>query len=235
MNGDVRQLPTLEITPHQTLVFLVRHAETDWNKERRFQGHLDVPLSSIGIEQAEALANWFTAIGLPIAALYTSDLSRAAQTAHAIANSIGVSPVLAPALREIHCGVWQGLLASELETRYPEQVNHWRTTVNTCAMEGGESLLEVQTRIYQFYREAAAAHPGQAIVLVTHGAALSALVAAITGADLGEFWRERRLRHDNTGVTVVLQDENSANGQVLHSNLIQHLNSVNAVRNGTVK
>ncbi len=232
MTGDVQNLRKLDLGPDQTLVFLIRHAQTGWNKEQRFQGHLDIPLSSTGIEQAAALRDWLSRLDIPFAAVYTSDLARAAQTANAVCKSTGLSPILAPALREIHCGEWQGLLASELEAQYPEQINHWRTIVDSCAMKGGESLLDVQTRVSRFYRESVEAHGGQAIILVTHGAALSALVAAIMDTDLGEFWRERRLRHDNTGVTVVLQDRKSVVGRILHSNLIQHLGSLKPLPDG---
>ena len=232
MESDHSGLREIRVAPHQTLVFLVRHAETEWNKEQRFQGHLDVSLSSVGRRQAEALGAWLGNLGLPFAALYTSDLGRALQTAEAVGIATGLSPVAVPALREIHCGEWQGLLASEIATLYPEQLNAWRTVVDSCAMPGGESLIEVQARIYDFYQEATLRHAGQAIILVTHGAALSALVAAITKADLGELWRERRLRHGNTGVSVVLQDLNRSEGRLLLSNSVQHLESLTAMSDG---
>lgn len=222
----------LTVAPYQSLVFLVRHAETEWNKEQRFQGHLNVPLSSVGCRQAEALGDWLGSLALPFAALYISDLGRAVQTAQAVGISTGLSPVAEPALREIHCGEWQGMLASEIATRYPEQLNAWRTVVDSYAMPGGESLVEVQARIYHFYTEAASRHAGQVIILVTHGAALTALVAAITKADLGESWRERRLRYDNTCVSVVLQDLNRSEGQLLLSNSVQHLERLTAVSDG---
>jgi len=225
-------LAEITVAPHHTLVFLVRHAETEWNKEERFQGHVNVPLSSVGRRQAESLGDWLGSLALPFAALYTSDLGRALQTSEAIGISIGLSPVAEPAMREIHCGEWQGLLASEIADRHPEDLNAWRTVVDSCAMPGGESLVEVQARIYDFYQEAATRHAGQVIILVTHGAALTALVTAIIKADLGELGRERRLRHDNTGVSVVLQDLNLSEGRLLLSNSVQHLESRTALSNG---
>ena len=221
-------LLNLKVSGDQTLVFLVRHGETGWNRERRIQGQLDVPLAVTGLEQAAALGDWFGRLGVPIAAVYTSDLERAKQTADALAKGLDRSPVPAHALREIHCGDWQGLLASDIEAAYPEEVQLWRSIVDKCAMVGGESLRAVQERMFAFYNEVVEKHTGQAIILVTHGAALSALVAAISGVELEKYWRERRLRHDNTGVTIVLQDRHSYIGQILHTNLVGHLERTEA-------
>src|SRR5215210_3952847 len=91
-------------TEAKTLVYLVRHGLTAWNVEKRFQGHLDVPLSEEGLGQAEAVGRWLAGQSAFFTALYSSDLARASQTAQVIGRHLYLEPRLAPSLREIHCG-----------------------------------------------------------------------------------------------------------------------------------
>ena len=99
-------------------LYLVRHGETHSNRERRFQGQLDVPLSPAGHEQAVALGRWLADRPARFDALYSSDLRRAAQTAETVGAHLGLTPILTPALREIDCGEWQGLTGAEIEARF---------------------------------------------------------------------------------------------------------------------
>src|SRR5438094_8620698 len=103
-----------EETRDQTLVYLVRYGLTGWNAERRFQGHLDVPLCDEGLEQVGAVASWLARQPVHFAALYTSDLARAMQSAQAIGEPLGLAPTPAPAPREIHGGERQGVAAQEV-------------------------------------------------------------------------------------------------------------------------
>ena len=109
---------------HSTTVYLVRHGHTDWNGEHRIQGHLQVPLNAAGEQQAEAVAQWLRSQPLAFSAVYTSDLMRAAATAHVIARTLGLEAVPRPELREIFCGRWQGMTLQEVEAEYPAQVAH---------------------------------------------------------------------------------------------------------------
>src|SRR5438874_12863025 len=88
-------------SPVETIIYLVRHGLTEWNRERRFQGHLDVPLSVEGRAQAHRLAAWLARQPVSFTALYSSDLARAAETATTIGHTLGLHPRLSPALREI--------------------------------------------------------------------------------------------------------------------------------------
>src|SRR5216110_2190911 len=94
----------------RTLVYLVRHGETTWNVERRFQGQLDVELSKTGLRQAEAVARWLAAQPVRFAAIYSSDLQRASRTALSIGAKLGLEPRRDPSLRELNVGEWQGLV-----------------------------------------------------------------------------------------------------------------------------
>ena len=209
--------------PQETLVYLVRHGETNWNRERRFQGHLDVPLSTQGRRQAEAVATWLSQQPVSFSAVYSSDLERAAQTAQAIGERLGLTPIYAQELREIHCGDWDGLLVEEIENRYPGKLDEWREIVDRCPMPGGESLAEVQRRIFGFYERMIRQHTGGAIVIVSHRAALSALQAAMHGWDLAEAWRSRRARMGNTGVTVVIRNNATGEHRTILSDSAEHL------------
>jgi broad specificity phosphatase PhoE len=212
-----------EIAPTETLVYLVRHGETAWNAERRFQGQLDVELSAKGIEQAQAVAEWLASQDVNFSALYTSDLQRAAQTAEIIGNRLALEPQWEVALREINAGEWQGMLATEVEQRYPGQLAQWDREVDNFTVPGGESIPLVQKRVFARYNEIVASHPGQAIILISHGAALSALLAALHNWDLLETWHTRKARMGNTGVSVVRFDHERSAHESLIINSFEHL------------
>ena len=221
------QTPGLPIAPRigedQTLLYLVRHAETAWNVERRFQGQMDVPLSSIGHEQAARVADWLAAQQVQFTSIYSSDLRRAADTAQAIADATGIVPTLSPSLRELNCGAWQGLSVFEVEERYPGQLERWREDVRAYALPGGESISQVQRRMCAYLSDIVVGAKGQAIIAVSHGAALSAYIAAINGWDLQETWDSRRARMSNTGVTALVISHTGAPVHTLFFNSVAHL------------
>ncbi len=204
-------------------IYLIRHGETEWNRERRFQGHLGVPLSTAGEAQAQAVADWLAAQPARFRALYTSDLLRAAQTAAVIGTRLGLVPIPAPELREISVGRWEGLARDEIETHYPGQLQEWRERVADYTLPGGESVPDVQRRVLAFYQVIVARHAGEAILLVSHGIALSALQAALHGWDLVEAWQTSRGSMGNTGVTVLTRDEETGGHTAELFNSLAHL------------
>lgn len=210
-------------TPGRTLVYLVRHGETPWNVERRFQGQLNVALSAAGREQARAVAGWLAGRPVRFIAIYSSDLRRAAETAAVIGERTGIMPQLDPRLREINVGEWSGLLADEVEQRYPGALLEWHERIDRYTIPGGESIPIVQQRVLEAYRALVARHSGEAIIIVSHGAALSALLVALHGWDLVETWHSRKTRMGNTGVTVVSFDHASSSHDLLVMNSSEHL------------
>lgn len=206
-----------------TRIYLVRHGQTEWNMQRRFQGHLGVSLSAEGRAQADAVGRWLAAQPGPIRAIYASNLPRAAETAEAIGARLGVPPILTPALREIHCGAWEGLSGEEIEAAYPGQLAAWNATVDRFTLPGGESVPVVQRRVSAFYREVLVAHAGETVVLVSHGVALSALQAAIFGWDLVETWQTLRGSLANSGVTLVAVDPATGVPTLALANSLAHL------------
>lgn len=219
----VKTLAPPTVGEAHTRVYLVRHGETDWNVEHRFQGQLDVPLSAVGMEQAQAVAGWLAGQEARYAALYSSDLSRAAQTAQAIAERLDLQPIYSQELREIHVGEWQGLLSSEVEARYPGHIAAWYEKVDSFTLPGGESIPDVQRRMHAYFVGIVAGHIGEAIIVVSHGAALAALIAAMHKWDLVDTWHTRRARMGNTGVTVVTLDHTTGEHTLGLINSMSHL------------
>ncbi len=168
-----------------TRILLARHGETEWNAVRRVQGWTDIPLSEKGRAQAEALAHRLART--PLAAVYSSDLSRAAQTAAPTAARQGLTVQTMPELREKGFGAWEGLTQTDLERDYPDLWHRYHVARDLDApVPGGETWPEVQERLTAGLGRILAAHPGpdEAVLLVGHGGSgrmviLEALQAAL--------------------------------------------------------
>ncbi len=167
---------------HATRLIAIRHGETAWNVDSRIQGHLDIPLNDTGRWQARRTAEALA--GEPIAAVYASDLSRAFETATAVATVAGRTVVPEPGLRERHFGVFQGRTFAEIEAESPEQALRWRKRDPDFAPEDGESLNVFRDRIVGTVERLAAQHPDELIVIVAHGGVMDVLYRAATGQGL---------------------------------------------------
>jgi broad specificity phosphatase PhoE len=145
---------------------LIRHGETDWNVEGRYQGQADPPLNARGLAQAGELAEKLAGSGLDL--IYTSPLLRAAQTAEIIARRLGIP--IHPELRlmEIHQGDWQTRLRAEIESLYPELFRLWQSDPWKVSPPQGERLSEVQARVDAAIDQIIARHPGMRVGIVTH-------------------------------------------------------------------
>ncbi len=161
-----------------TRILAIRHGETAWNRETRIQGQLDIGLNERGRAQAQALAEALR--GEPIAAIYSSDLLRAQDTARAIAASTGAPMHLDTALRERDFGHFQGLTWDEIATQFPEDSQRWRQRDLAFSPGGGESLPVFYERCLGAVLRIAAQHPGEEIAIVAHGGVLDCLYRAGT-------------------------------------------------------
>lgn len=153
-----------------TRICLVRHGETDWNTEGRVQGHIDIPLNATGLAQARATAANLAAERF--AALYASDLQRARQTAAEAAAILEMETRTDPSLRERHYGCFQGLTYVEAQQRYPEGYRRFKERDLSFAFEHGESLVDFAARIRTALEALAQRHPGEQVLVVTHGGVL---------------------------------------------------------------
>lgn len=149
-----------------TRLVLIRHGETDWNLEGRYQGQADPPLNPRGRGQAEQLAEALVETNLTL--LYTSPLQRAAQTAQIIARRLAIPIYAEPRLMEIHLGEWQTHLRTDIEKRYPSLFHLWQTQPWTVAPPKGETLHQVQQRVYAAIDDLLKHHPHRTIGIVTH-------------------------------------------------------------------
>lgn len=155
-----------------TRILLSRHGETEWNAVRRVQGWTDIPLSTKGEAQAEALADRLSTV--PLAAVYSSDLSRAAQTAAPAAARHGLTVQTTLELREKGFGDWEGLTQADLERDYSDLWHRYHVARDQSApVPGGETFPQVQARMAAILRRVLAAHPGpeETVLLVGHGGA----------------------------------------------------------------
>jgi alpha-ribazole phosphatase len=165
-----------------THFYLVRHGQTDWNNEGRYQGQADTPLNTSGKEQARRLAGHFT--GINVDAIYSSDLQRTRRTAEAIGEKLSLPVRLDDRLREINHGVWEGMLYTDIVKRYESEIKERETNPLTARAPGGESVSEVAGRVLAAADDIAHRHPGETVILVSHGLALAVLVCAGHGYPL---------------------------------------------------
>jgi broad specificity phosphatase PhoE len=150
----------------ETTILLVRHGETDWNLERRVQGHSDRPLNATGLAQAAALVEELA--DERIDAVYASDLVRALETARGVAAARGLPVEALPELREKDFGSWEGLTDTEIRDRFPQAlIGPWGDA---------ETSEELAARVLAALRRIAAAHPGGRVLVVTHGGPVRAVL-----------------------------------------------------------
>ena len=165
-----------------TRIIAIRHGETDWNVDTRIQGHLDIPLSATGRQQAERLARALS--DEPMAAIYASDLTRAWETAQYVGRAQGLAVTKEEALRERGFGAFEGKTFAEIEAQLPEQSRRWRQRDPEFSPPGGESLLALRSRVVAAAERLAAQHPGELIALVGHGGVMDVLYRAATRLDI---------------------------------------------------
>jgi broad specificity phosphatase PhoE len=169
-----------------THLYLVRHGQTDWNAQGRWQGQADIPLNALGLSQADQQAAALAP--LELAAIYSSDLSRARHTAAPLARLTGLPVQLDPRLREIHQGGWQGLLIAETRARFPDVFQNMVNNPEIALVVGGESASQVQERMITAINDIVNLYPRQRVAVVSHGFALAAAYAHFHGDGWTQIW-----------------------------------------------
>ncbi|MGV3570086.1 MAG: histidine phosphatase family protein [Ramlibacter sp.] len=153
-----------------TELVLIRHGETQMNRELRFQGHVNVALNEIGLEQARRLAARLA--GERADAVYVSDLLRAQQTAQPIGATLSLQPVTEPGLREQSFGQVDGMRVDDIKEQHPQAWEGWLRFEEDYSMPEGESTRQFHARVMEAVQRLVAAHAGQKLVVVTHGGVL---------------------------------------------------------------
>ncbi len=187
-----------------TRLILVRHAEAEGNINRRFHGQTDSQLTENGHKQAEKLAERLA--NEPIDVLYSSDLSRALQTAKHIGQVKNMDVHIIKGLREIDGGEWEDVPWADLPDKFPEIYDHWENNPHLVKMPNGESMLEAQKRIIKEIGEIVKKHEGSNICIATHGTVLKAYLCYVYDKSLEEL--NNIVWFDNASITIIeLNDE----------------------------
>ena len=181
-----------------TKLILVRHGQTLWNKELKYQGHSDIILDDDGLRQAALVAGRLK--GEKIDAVYSSDLKRAFATAEAIANYHSLPVFVMPGLREMKFGEWEGFTFKFIYERWPEEMDKLFVNAREARVPGGETFDEVKIRAAAAVDELVAKHPEQTVVAVCHGGTIRTIICNVLGIDLNRVWD---IKQDNTAVNII--------------------------------
>jgi broad specificity phosphatase PhoE len=157
-----------------TSIWLVRHGETDWNLDGRFQGQADPPLNANGLAQATQLAEQLT--GASIDAIYCSDLQRALLTARIIGEKLALLPQVDPRLREISLGEWEGMQKEQIQVIFPAVWNRRKLDPVHVPAPGGENLLQLAKRVWTATDLIAQRYPAGRVLIVSHGVSLACII-----------------------------------------------------------
>lgn len=171
-----------------TRLVLVRHGQTDWNIQRRYQGKTDIPLNAVGRRQAASLARELS--GTKLAAVYSSELDRAYETAALIAQPQGVAVIRDRRLNEIDQGEWEGLRHEDIADRYGERLRLWEEDPTSTCPPGGESLADVRQRVLECLHEILLKHPNDAVCVVAHKVTNAIIKSEVLGLSIAELMRQ---------------------------------------------
>jgi phosphoserine phosphatase len=195
-------LPSLRPDHQGIRLLLVRHGETEWNRQTRFQGQIDVPLNDNGRQQSQKAGEFLQEIAIDFAV--SSPMLRPKETAEIILkHHPSVELELQDGLREIGHGLWEGKLETEIEQEFPGELHRWRTVPTEVQMPEGENLQQVWERsvaAWQSIVEAASTNQLKTVLVVAHDATNKTLLCYILGLSLENFWN---FRQGNGAVSVI--------------------------------
>lgn len=200
-----------------TTIYFIRHGQSSANLTQTFAGHIDVPLTDLGCQQAVCTAEFLADI--PLAAVYTSDLSRAYDTGCAVAKHHGLSVTTCADLREINAGDWEGKTYAELEATDPAY-RTWVHEIGSATCTNGESVAHLQERVRDAVSKIVARHPDESICIVSHGTPIRALTALLTDTPLD---RMHTVSWASNASVTVAEFETSRRGRIVSHDLHEHL------------
>ncbi len=180
-------------------LYLLRHGQTDWNLEGRYQGQTDIPLNDTGKEQAEFVSKQLE--NEKISAVYSSDLSRARETAKAVAKKHNLEVIEIPELKEINQGTWEGMLYEDIKKKYAKELKERKIDPMNIAPPGGETVREFKKRILSGFNSIIEKHNNnETIAIVSHGFTTAVAKTHFLNLDIQDVWDN--VPH-NTDITVI--------------------------------
>lgn len=172
-----------------TTLYLTRHGQTEWNVGHRMQGHLDSPLTELGVSQASWLGE--ALVHVPFDAVYASSSPRAIKTAELLLGERALPIMTTDALREIGMGDWEGRSQDEIKAAYPEPFERfWSAPHEFEPVHGGESYFDHEARVLPFLEQLVNEHEGETVLVVTHAGTLKRIMTQFAGLSLESLWAD---------------------------------------------
>jgi len=199
-----------------TRIILIRHGETTWNIEGRYQGQEDTPLSERGLKQGQLLAEGLR--NIPIDRCIASPLQRAYQTCKFCADLHKLPVTTDNRLLEIAHGSWEGVLAKDIAAQYPQEFAQWHTAPHLVQMPGGENLEDVRRRARAAIDDYVTQYPEQTILVAAHDAVNKAIICDLLGLGMEHFWQ---IKQDNTCINVL--EHHAGEWRIVLLNATNHL------------
>lgn len=188
-----------------TTIYLIRHGQTDWNKDKIFRGRADVPLNEHGRREAEALARHLESVR--VTACYSSPLSRAVETAEIASRSHSLRVNLDAGIIDIDYGEWQGLAEAAVRKQFAETYRQWHEAPHRVKFPGGESLAAVRRRARGSLNRIRSDNPGGTVFVVAHRVVTKVVMCAALRLTNAAFWR---IRQDNCAFNIIELSEDGA-------------------------
>lgn len=170
-----------------TRLYLIRHGQVVGHDEYRYNGHCDVDITAIGVEQMNRLASYLTTE--PIKSVYSSDLQRAVKGGRMIGRMLGLDPVMRTALREIHLGRWEGLTRQEAVEMFPEEAGFSFKDLATGRVKGGENLIDLRARVIPALNAIIENHRNECVCVLAHGGVNRVILTEAMGLPIENFFR----------------------------------------------
>lgn len=199
-------------------IILIRHGETTWNIEGRYQGQEDTPLSTRGLEQGRLLAQGLKDVPLDIC--ISSPLQRSYQTCKFCADLHKLPVATDARLTEINHGDWEGVLAPDIAKAYPVEFEQWHTAPHLVQMpgKGGECLEDVRRRVRTAFDEYTQKYEGKTVLVAAHDAVNKAIICDLLGLGMEHFWQ---IKQDNTCINVL--EYNEGTWRLVLLNSVNHM------------
>lgn len=201
-NSEILENKEMEM---KTRIVLVRHGETDWNVLCRFLGTVDIPLNEKGRRQAGYAK---MALGdEKFDRVFSSPMCRAFETAEIICQGRDIDIIKDEGLREINCGLWEGMDGEGVEEKFPGQIEIWGTRPQDLQIEGGDSFRDVSERIIECFWRIVRENRGKTILITSHMICLTLLMIHFDGKGIEDMWNVKQIGNAALNIVEVSDDD----------------------------